>query len=267
MGHDILRKVIARVTSSSPAWFAIIADEATDVNYSEQLNISVRYVDDNYNVYEDSIGLYQLSHTDAASITSAIQDIFVRICLPLQFCRGQAYDGAAAMQGKRSGVATRLKEKVPAAIPVHCLAHSLNLCLQDASWKIAHLRDAFDVVREIVKLINYSPKRKSLFSEKLAEHDQGDGTTKPLCPTRWTVCTAALESILSQYDVVMEEVNKTTRDEYGLKAGVFLMLLQSFVPTLAYGLHIFYLLPQRRHPRLYRTKTKMCRKLCHVSVF
>ena len=85
MGHDVLRKVIARVTSSSPAWFAIIANEATDVNYSEQLNISVCYVDDNYNVYEDSIGLYQLSHTDAASITSAIQDILFAYPFPCNF--------------------------------------------------------------------------------------------------------------------------------------------------------------------------------------
>lgn len=71
---------------------------------------------------------------------------------------GQAYDGTSNMQGKRSGVATRFKNEQPAAIPVHCFAHSLNLCLQDAG---RNLRDALETVSN---LIRYSPKRLHLFS-------------------------------------------------------------------------------------------------------
>ena len=36
------------------------------------------------------------------------------------------------MQVKRADVSTRLREEEEAALPVHFLAHSLNLCLQDA---------------------------------------------------------------------------------------------------------------------------------------
>ena len=46
MGHNVLRKILARVRSGEPAWYALIADEATDVTYAEQLNVSVRYVDE-----------------------------------------------------------------------------------------------------------------------------------------------------------------------------------------------------------------------------
>lgn len=42
---------------------------------------------------------------------------------------------------------------VPAALPVHCLAHSLNLCLQDAARQIELLRDAIDV-RETSKALS-----------------------------------------------------------------------------------------------------------------
>ena len=124
-----------------------------------------------------------------------------RTCLPLSLCRGQAYDGVATMQGKRSGVATRLRNEEPAAIPVHCLAHSLNLCLQAAGKNITVIRDAMEVVRKIVKLINYSPKRRTLFSSFLRENDQAGGSIKPLYPTRLTVRTDALHSVLSQYIV------------------------------------------------------------------
>ena len=73
------------------------------------------------------------------------------------------------MQGKRNGVATRIKKDVPAAISVHCFAHSLNLCLHDAKRSLVFLHNALDMVREIAKLINFSPKRAHLLAEKLAQ--------------------------------------------------------------------------------------------------
>ena len=157
----------------------------------EQLNLSVRYVDDEFIVREDSLGLFQMPTTDASTIAAVIKDILIRTSLPLSLCRGQAYDGAAVMQGKRTGVATRLREEEEAALPVHCLAHSLNLCLQDAGRKLPVIRDSMDIVKEIVKLINYSPKRKTLFGSNLFDNDQASGNIISLCPTCWTVRTAA----------------------------------------------------------------------------
>ena len=54
------------------------------------------------------------------------------------------------MQGKRKGLATLIKNEVPAALPVHCPAHSLNLCLQDVARQVELLRDAIDVVRKLL---------------------------------------------------------------------------------------------------------------------
>ena len=69
------------------------------------------------------------------------------------------------MQGRRSGLATKIRNEVPAAVPVHCLAHCLNLCLQDAGRKLPFLRDALDTAKELAQLIKFSPKRAHLFSE------------------------------------------------------------------------------------------------------
>ena len=209
----------------------MIGDEATDINYSEQLNVFIRYVDNDYNVHEDPIGLFVLPNTGAETITSVVKDILLRCTLPIDLCRGQAYDEAAVMQGRLSGVAARIRKDVPQALPVHCLAHSLNLCLQDSGRKITLLRDALDIVREIVQLINKSPKRKHLFSEKLSNHESVHKGLKPLCPTRWTVRAEALDAVLKQYKVIietMEEVHSTTHDEYGMKAGGIVTALEKF---------------------------------------
>ena len=65
-----------------------------------------------------------------------------------------------------------LERRCPQLFPVHSLTHSLNLCLQDAGRQIQAISDAIDIVREIVKLINYSTLRQHLFviQEYLSYH-------------------------------------------------------------------------------------------------
>ena len=164
--------------------------------------------------------------------------MLIRCSLPLSLCRGQAYDGASNMQDKRSGVATRFRNEQPAAIPVHCFARSLNLCLQDAGRNLICIRDALETVREISNLIRYSPKRLHLFSSKISQAGESNSTVslKPLSPTRWTARTAAIDAILKDYEVLLEtleEVHATTRDKYGLKAGGLLQALEKFSTFLA----------------------------------
>ena len=102
-------------------------------------------------------------------------------------------------------------------------------------------RDALDTVRDIVKLINYSPKLKTLFSEKT--HDHSGSRIKPLCPTRWTVRAEAIDAVIKQYTIIIEtldEVHSTTKDEYGLKAGGIATALEKF--DMFFGLQLGHLL-------------------------
>ena len=174
-----------------------------------------------------------------------MKDILTRCALPLSLCRGQAYDSAAAVHERRKGLSTLIRSDVPAALPVHCLAHSLNLSLQDVGKQILPLRDAVSIVREIVKLINYSPKCRHFFSEKLLMTEGPTVGIKPLCPTRWTVRTEAMDVVIKQYTMVMEaieEVHRTTHDEYGGKAGGVLAALEQFY--ILFGLKLGYIVGQ-----------------------
>ena len=206
----------------------------------EQFNLSIRWVSDDYTVL---VGLFCLPDTTADTITKVLKDLLIRCDLPLNLCRGQAYDGAANMQGKRKGVATQIRNECPAALPVHCFAHSLNLCLQDAGRKITLLRDALDTVREIAQLIRFSPKRSHLFNEKLAQSDGPGVSIKPLCVTRWTAITVAIEAVLKDYSVLMdtmEKIHHSTHDEYSLNAKGILTALERF--DTFFGLNLGYVL-------------------------
>ena len=141
------------------------------------------------------------------------------------------------MQGKRSGVAARFLSENPAAIPVHGFAHSLNLCLQGVGKNVVCIRDALDMVKEIGKLIQFSPKRHHLFSLKFQQASDSGVSLRILCPTRWTARTAAIDTILKDYGVlleVLEEIHEKTIDEYGTKAFGLLQLLEKF--NILFGL-------------------------------
>ena len=243
MSLSILRTLLEKIKACSPTWYAIIGDEATDAANREQLNLSLWWVNDNYEVSEDAVGLFSLPNTTADTIFTVIEDILSLCSLPLSLCRGHAFDGAANMQGKRKGVSTRIWKENPAAIVVHCYAQCLNLYLHDAGRKLDFLHDALDIVKEVAKLIKFSPKRFHLFLEKLEQPDCTGVAVKALCTTRWTARTEAIAAVLKDYLTLlelMEEIYCTTHDEYSLKAHGIFSELEKF-DTL-FGLSLGHLL-------------------------
>ena len=84
-------------------FFSIIADEGTDVSNKEQLSFCLRTVDQDLNPSEDFIGFYELENIKSDTIVRVMKDILIRTHLSLDNCRGQTYDGASNMMGKKSG--------------------------------------------------------------------------------------------------------------------------------------------------------------------
>ena len=65
MGNTLLQNSLERINLNSPSCYSIIADETTYVVNCEQLNVSIRWVNDDYKVFEDPLGLFCLPNTKA----------------------------------------------------------------------------------------------------------------------------------------------------------------------------------------------------------
>ena len=63
MGNTVLREILGLIRTSM--WFSAIADEATDVSRNEQMSLTIQWIDDSYQIYEEPIGLVQLPNTKA----------------------------------------------------------------------------------------------------------------------------------------------------------------------------------------------------------
>lgn len=58
-------------------------------------------------------------------------------------------------------------------------------------------QDSLNLVNELSQLIRFSSKRSSLFAVLQAQVSSSAPTLKPLCPTKWTVRTRAIEAVLA----------------------------------------------------------------------
>ena len=96
------------------------------------------------------------------------------------------------MSGVCNGVQALVKRVANQALYVHCLAHSLNLCVQEASKQCVLVQSVMEMVYDLIKLIKFSPKRLALFENFRTEVSIQSGETlqpslRTLCPTRCTL--------------------------------------------------------------------------------
>ena len=202
MALNVLRKVASSIFDAS--FYTIMCDECTDSSNREQVVLCIRWINDELEPHEDFIGLYKVDNILANTIVSVIKDSLIRMNLSLSKCRGQCYDGASVMTGVRNGVAKQISNEESRAVFSHCYGHALNLAVGDTIKQIKVLKDVFDVIYEVTKLIKYSPKRDAVF-EKLKEAVSPDNAGfRVLCPTRWTVRAASLQSVIDNYTALQE---------------------------------------------------------------
>ena len=207
MALNILRKVASEIRSAE--FFSIMIDETTDISNKEQVVLCIRWLDTKLESHEDFIGLYCVESIDADTLTKVIKDILLRMNLSLSNCRGQCYDGCSAMTGKKKGVATQIKKIEPRSLYTHCYGHALNLACSDSIKNSMVIKNALETSFKITKLIKNSPKRDSHLDQiKLAARVEDNQSQTPgirlFCPTRWTVRSETLYSIIMNFEFLQE---------------------------------------------------------------
>ena len=126
--HVLLSKL---ETIRKNIFFTIMTDDYTDITNKEQFSFCIGTVDDNLEVMEDFLGFYELQNIKIVRVVNAIKDILLRFNFSLQHCRGQTYDGASNIMGKKSGVATKLLVAQHKTLFTHCQGHSVSLAVKD----------------------------------------------------------------------------------------------------------------------------------------
>ncbi|XP_065647030.1 zinc finger MYM-type protein 1-like isoform X1 [Hydra vulgaris] len=185
-------------------FFGFMMDESSDITGKEQVSISFRTVDDEFQINEDFCGFYETATTKSKDLFLIIKDVLLRSNLRLENCRGQCYDGAAAMSSEIAGLQKLVLQQESRALYVHCRAHNLNLVIQDEIKNIPDIENIMSLVQKFIAFTRGSPKRLAWFSSLKDQNESEDGhqngtSFRPFCPTRWIMRKPSLIYITSNY--------------------------------------------------------------------
>ena len=150
----ISQEIMEEIASAD--FHTLTVDESTDIPVSKCL---ILYF--NYRVFFEYKtrfgGIIQLKSCDTSSIVTAIEAFYKKYRLELHKMVMFTSDGAAVvMLGRRNGVATKLKERIPHLVQQHCIAHWEDLGVADTWKEVKLLQDIETLMRTIYSMFSRS---------------------------------------------------------------------------------------------------------------
>uniref|UniRef100_H3AME4 Uncharacterized protein n=1 Tax=Latimeria chalumnae TaxID=7897 RepID=H3AME4_LATCH len=222
MAYNVLHTLMKEIHEA--VFYAIIVDKTTDISVREQVSFCFRIVKEDL-VRRFLFGFYTTGDTTACNHFYHSE----RFYLSTDKCRGQCYDGAANVAGHRCGLQALVQEEEPRAVFVHCLAHTLNLVVQDVAQSIGMCRTFLSLIGDLITLVKASPKCLVWFEKFQQEEDKVH--LHEFCPTRWTLRASSLQSVASNYSELNEFLNDLSsqdRSDAGAKPSGYMFHLQKF---------------------------------------
>ena len=81
--NSIVRDAVMDIKTDMCTWYALIADEYTDISNKEQLSICFRWVNNDLEAKEDFIGFYEIPNIKSSTIDTVTKDALIRLQLSL----------------------------------------------------------------------------------------------------------------------------------------------------------------------------------------
>ncbi|KAL7634614.1 UNVERIFIED_CONTAM: hypothetical protein RMT77_014991 [Armadillidium vulgare] len=147
---------------SDAIFFSIQVDETIDTNEKAQYSIICRFVNFNGRVKEHFIGFYDFGEDRSAK---GICQRLIEVLEPFDFRKklvAQTYYCASVIASELNELQSYIRNYAPQAIFTHCLAHKLNLVLQNSCKKISAVKFFFSSLQGIPAYFYKSCKRTSV---------------------------------------------------------------------------------------------------------
>jgi hypothetical protein len=236
--HDELiqilsQHVVARIatTIKTCPFFSVLSDTTSYVSKTDQMSQVYRYVTlqrdergipTRININESFLSFHAVADQSSKALAAEIVGCIESHGLDLSRLRGQGYDGAANMSGVYSGVQARLKEIQPLAIYVHCMAHNLNLALNDSCKGVPNIENFYDTLEKLYNFFR-SVRRRGMLQQ--AAESNRKVALKRVLTTRWSSRNDALQSLRYSYGTVMIVLTKlvlcaSDKEEKAVAAGL-----------------------------------------------
>nr|XP_057918161.1 zinc finger protein 862 [Doryrhamphus excisus] len=214
---------------------SVLADGSTDKSTVEQELVYIRYILDGEPVSQ-FLSIEEVNNGNAQGILQSIEGAFDRYNLMdwKDKLVGFGSDGAAVMIGCRNGVAALLKADIPWLIPIHCVAHRLELAVLRAIQDNEMFKKVKDVLIHIYKQYHFSPKQLREIKLIAAAMDHSMPKPSNLDGARWMphhhkalkILLASYKPLVAHFEHIVQG-RTTTADGIG-RANSVLQLLRNY---------------------------------------
>ncbi len=194
---DTIEKEVNRKIQKS-MFYSVVIDESTDIKVTKKLVIFAKTVDDN-NLQQETHFLGNVPFTESSATAEVI---FAKLRSHLEargLEMGHIYafgsDGASTMVGRNTGVATRLRELSPHLINVHCLAHRLALCTENAANYVPFIKAFQQTLTDLFYYFKKSANRTAALAGIQKVLDSEQVKLKEVHEVRWFAFYDALHSV------------------------------------------------------------------------
>ena len=201
------------------------------------MSLVIRYVDSDCVIREEFLGFL---HCDLGLSGKALAETvlggLIDLGLDIRNCRGQGYDGAAAVSGHINGLSAHICKINNKAIYTHCHSHHLNLFIGTAC-NIQCVRNVLDQTKEISYFFRLSEPQQKMLINSIKEHapDSQKKKLSDFCPTRWVEKVTGLddfEDLFAPIVFCLEEmslnIGRVCNQDTSAKATSFYKLMTSF---------------------------------------
>lgn len=203
LAETLRNTIVKEVMEADCDHFTILFDGTKDKSGNECVSIAARFISKGKPIevllfFETTVDL------NAEAFTKLMLDSLTKYGLDPKRIICQCYDGAAVMNGYKSGVAKRLQDILNKIIPyVHCFNHRLRLVIIDTVKQIQSIKAFFEQIQLIYTSFK-KPKIKKLY----------EGTAiKRLIETRWTGHLQSTKAVHSNYVEIVNTLKRVKDDK------------------------------------------------------
>ena len=228
-GQFITELVVRKIKENQ---FFSILDEASDCSNQEQLSLVIRYVDNDCVIREEFLGFLHCGlGLSGKALAETVLGGLITLGLDIRNCRGQGYDGAAAVSGHINGLSAHICKINSKAVYRHCHSHRLYLLVYQC------VRNVFEEIKEISYFLKFSEPRQKMLINSIKEHapDSQKKKLSDFCPTRWVEKVTGLddfEDLFAPIVFCLEEMSlnmgRVRNQDTSAKATSFYKLMTSF---------------------------------------
>ncbi|XP_070559661.1 zinc finger protein 862-like isoform X2 [Ptychodera flava] len=215
---------------SSPT-FSLLMDETTDVAILKQLITYIKYIkttDNKCEVKTAFVHIDDLADGKACSIVKSTQDMFAQLDLSFTDCTALGSDGAAVMVGRRTGVATQLRELNSSMINIHCVAHRLALAAGQAMAGIPYLKRLSSTLQQLFYFYQNSAVRMAGLQEIQKILGSSEVRLKEAKHVRWLSHQRAVDAVRRSLSSIIVSLERESEERHDATATGLAMFLKQF---------------------------------------